>query len=282
MTVYAAFLFGDPFYNKFHLSHHNPALLPHPPQKTSGGKQGRKETLAANASALLSKGFISDSADSKPQKWRISPQTPPSIVGKSWDILVFPHVWNSDNPGTHEAATKQEGILDWKWYEFHKKSQVSRIWWRIEKWHPTINATNGRSRKQKGILLVDAAVIFRLSLVDGVLFVCCKVCGIRVLCQMAVNIEFFNVEPNGNSMHVTCAQRIWTQKMFNSEMSLNTPTRFCCYCFHVGFIEAKQFGRVWYETKIAHRMCSQAWISAQHKTFISLYNLKREMGKKQV
>ena len=56
---------------------------------------------------------------------------------------------------------------------------------------PNNKCHNGRSRKQKRILLVDAEVIFRLSLVDGVLFVCCsvKVCGIRVQ-KMAVNIEY--------------------------------------------------------------------------------------------
>lgn len=62
---------------------------------------------------------------------------------------------------------------------------------------PNNKCHNGRSRKQKGILLVDAEVIFRLSLVDGVLFVCCsvKVCGIRVRCQMAVNIDFLTSCP---------------------------------------------------------------------------------------
>ena len=159
----------------FHLSHHNPALLQHPPKKNVWAKKGRKETLAANASALLSKGFISDSADSKPQKWRLSPQTPPGIVGKSWDIVVFPRVWNSDTQGPMKPV-QTKGILEWlSGMNFYKNHRFFKNWMADRKMTPN-NKCHKWCRKQKGILLVDAAVIFRLSLVDGVLFVCCLKC----------------------------------------------------------------------------------------------------------
>ena len=85
-----------------------------------------------------------------------------------------------------------KGILDWlSGMNFHKNHRLFKNWMADRNMTPNNKCHNGRSRKQKRILLVDAEVIFRLPLVDGVLFVCCsvKVCGIRVQ-KMAVKIEY--------------------------------------------------------------------------------------------
>ena len=103
ISIWGPFLYVPPFPSL--------PLSSNIPQKKVWRKKGR-ETLAANASALLSKGFISDSADSKPQKLRISSPDPTKHVGHRG----FPHVcfrypvaWSRYKP---------TGILDWKWYEF--------------------------------------------------------------------------------------------------------------------------------------------------------------------